>query len=124
MIYSADGEEGVETRILRDVKELVLNAQQLVVLCDAVGAAGRAGLDLPGVDGHGDVRDRGVLGLAGAVADDGGIARAVCHLDGVQRLGQRADLVDLDFMITDGTLDVYKDLLAIEHSDTVCVLAP
>ena len=35
-----------------------------------------------------------------------------------------ADLVDLDFMITDGTLDVYKDLLAIEHSDNVCVLAP
>ena len=39
------------------VAEHLLDAQQLVVLADAVGAAERAGLDLAGVGGHGDVGD-------------------------------------------------------------------
>ena len=37
-----------------------------------------------------------VLGLARAVRDDRGVARARRHLDRGERLGQRADLVDLD----------------------------
>ena len=37
-----------------------------------------------------------VFGLARAVADDGGVAGALGHLDGGEGLGQRADLVDLD----------------------------
>ncbi|CAN4012651.1 tRNA (N6-threonylcarbamoyladenosine(37)-N6)-methyltransferase TrmO, partial [Dysosmobacter welbionis] len=69
---------------------------QLVVLGHTVGAAGGAGLDLAGVQGHGDVGNGGVLGLAGAVGHDGGVAGPVGHLDGVQGLGQGADLVDLD----------------------------
>ena len=32
----------------------------------------------------------------GAVGDDGAVARALGQLDGLERLGQRADLVDLD----------------------------
>ena len=36
------------------------------------------------------------LGLARTMGDDRGVARAVRHLDSVQGLGQRADLVDLD----------------------------
>ena len=54
--------------------ELLLDPQQLVVLRDAIGAGGRAGLDLAGVGGDGEVGDRRVLGLAGAVRDDGGVA--------------------------------------------------
>src|SRR4051812_30361226 len=56
--------------VRRGAAELLLDAQQLVVLGDAVGARRRAGLDLPGVDGDGNVGDRRVFGLAGAVADD------------------------------------------------------
>jgi hypothetical protein len=37
-----------------------------------------------------------ILGLARAVRHHGRVAGAVRHVDGVQRLGQRADLVDLD----------------------------
>ena len=37
---------------------------------DAVGAAGRAGLDLPAAGADREVGDRRVLGLAGAVRDD------------------------------------------------------
>ena len=44
--------------------ELLLDAQQLVVLGDAVGPGRRAGLDLPAAGGDGEVGDRRVLGLA------------------------------------------------------------
>ena len=49
------------------VAQLLLDAQQLVVLRHTLGAAGCAGLDLAGVQGHGQIGDGGVLGLAGAV---------------------------------------------------------
>ena len=48
--------------------EVGLDAQQLVVLGHAVRAGRGAGLDLPAVRRHGEVGDRGVLGLAAAVA--------------------------------------------------------
>ena len=62
----------------------------------------------PALSGHGQVGDGGVFGLAGAVGDDGGVAGAVGHLDGVQGLGQGADLVDLD---EDGVGDAQLDAL-------------
>ena len=58
--------------------------------------AGRAGLDLAAADGDREVGDRGVLGLAGAVAHHRAVAAAVRQVDRVERLGERADLVDLD----------------------------
>ena len=88
--------ERLAAGIARRVAEILLDAQQLVVLGDAVGARQRAGLDLQRVGGHRDVGDRGVLGLARAVRDHRRVARALGHLDRGERLGQRADLVDLD----------------------------
>src|SRR4051812_47538679 len=55
---------GVSGRVL----ELLLDAQELVVLRYALGAGRGSGLDLTAVRGHGEVGDRGVLGLARAVA--------------------------------------------------------
>src|SRR5206468_10405845 len=52
----------------RRVVELVFDAQKLVVLGDALGAGRRAGLDLAAAGRHGEVGDRGVFGLAAAVA--------------------------------------------------------
>ena len=48
--------------------QLLLDAEQLVVLGDAVGAACRAGLDLTGVQGHSQIGNGGVLGFPTAVA--------------------------------------------------------
>ena len=62
-------------RIARLVAQLLLDADQLVVLGEPVGARQRAGLDLAGVGGDRDVGDGGVLGLAGAVRDDGRVGR-------------------------------------------------
>jgi hypothetical protein len=44
--------------------QFVFDAEQLVVLADPVGAAEGAGLDLPGVDSHGEVGQGSVLGFS------------------------------------------------------------
>ena len=94
----------------RGVAQLLLDAQQLVVLGGALAARQRAGLDLAGVDGHGEVGDEGVLRLARAVRDDGAVGRALGQLDGLHRLGQRADLVDLhQHGVGDRLLDALLD---------------
>ena len=59
--------------------ELLFDAQQLVVFADAIGAAGRAGLDLSGAGADGEVGDRRVFGFAGAVRDDRGVAGVARH---------------------------------------------
>src|SRR3954451_22812827 len=69
------------------VVELLLDAQQLVVLRDPLGAGGGTGLDLAAVRGDGEVGDGGVLGLAGAVAHHAAEAGAVREVDGVEGLG-------------------------------------
>src|SRR5881392_3613528 len=74
--------------------EQLLDAEELVVLRDAVGAAERTGLDLAGVGCHGDVRDGCVFGLTGAMADHGRVPVFLREFNGVERLGERADLVD------------------------------
>ena len=63
----------------------------------------------PGVERHRQVGDGRVLRLAGAVADNRGPARAMRHVDRLYRLGQGADLVELDEdavrgALADGTL--------------------
>src|SRR3954468_18769820 len=80
----------------RLLAELLLDAQELVVFGGAVGACKGAGLDLTAIGGDREVGDGGILGFAGAVRHHRGVAGLVRHLDGGERLGQRADLVDLD----------------------------
>src|SRR5580765_7934169 len=75
--------------------ELFLDAQQLVVFADAIGAAGRSGLDLSRGGPDRQVGDSRVLGLARSVRDDGRVTGIGRHADGVERLGDGADLVQL-----------------------------
>ena len=93
---SPEAREGAAAGVDRGVVQDLLDAQQLVVLGDALGAGRGAGLDLAAVGGDGQVGDGDVLGLAGAVRHHALVAVALGQLDGVQGLGQRADLVDLD----------------------------
>ena len=59
---------------LRCIAQRSLDAQQLIILGDAVASAGCAGLDLPGIHGDGDIRDGRILRLARAMGDDGGVS--------------------------------------------------
>src|SRR5438093_8711763 len=86
--------------------EFFLDAEELIVLGDAVGAAGGAGFDLAGSGGDGEIGDEGVLGFAGAVGDDGVVAGFAGQLDGVDGFGDAANLVQLD---ENGVGDAFVD---------------
>ena len=60
---------------LRVAAQFLFDAQELVVFRDAVGAAGRSGLDLTGARGHHEIGDERVFGFAGAMRDDVGVVR-------------------------------------------------
>src|SRR5438094_10289114 len=77
--------------VLRLLAELLFDAEQLVVLGDAVAAGRGAGLDLATVGGYRDVGDRRVLGLAAAVAQDRRIAVADRQVHRGEGLAERAD---------------------------------
>src|SRR5262245_18081289 len=89
------GERGPAV-IVRVAAELFVDPQELVVLRRPVAPGRGAGLDLADVGRDGEVGDRRVLGLAGAVRHDDAVTVRAGELDRVERLGQRPDLVDLD----------------------------
>src|SRR5262245_60156020 len=66
---SAAGQSGAP-RETRPAGQLLLDAQELVVLGRALPARRRARLDLSEVQSHGEVGDERVLGLPGAVRQD------------------------------------------------------
>src|SRR4029077_13693025 len=88
------------------VAELLLDAEQLVVLGDSVAPRWRARLDLADARRDREVGDGRVLGLARAVRHDRGIAVLARQIDRVEGLRERPDLVDLD---QDRVADVLVD---------------
>ena len=97
-----------------------LDLQEPVVFGDPLAAAGRAGLDLAAAHGHGEVGQEGVLGLAGAVRDHVAPAGLLAHLNRFDRLGDRADLVELDEHGVGGLLlDAAGDEFRVGHEQVV-----
>src|SRR5216684_5214264 len=86
--------------------EFLFDAEELVVFGDAVGAAAGAGFDLAGGGSDGEIGDKGVLGFAGTVRDDGVVAGFAGQLDGVDGFGDRADLIELN---KNGVGDAFVD---------------
>src|SRR5215207_2181947 len=106
--------------VFRVGPQLLLDAQQLVVLGHAVAAAGRAGLDLARVGRNGQVRDRRVLRLARPVRNHRRIPRGAGERDCLERLGQRPDLVDLEQdRVGDAGLDPTTQPLDVRDEEVV-----
>ena len=100
--------------------ELFFDAQQLVVFADAVGPARRSGLDLAGGRADREIGDRRVLGFAGAVRDDRRVAGVARHAHGVERFGDRADLIQLDQQrVADAFGDAALQNLRVRHEHIV-----
>src|SRR5690606_355409 len=95
-VLRGEPREGQLAGVAGGVAERFLDAQQLVVLGDPLAARRGTGLDLAAAGGHRQVGDRGVLGLAGAVAHHALVAAGGGQPDRVQGLREGADLVDLD----------------------------
>src|SRR6516225_10700755 len=74
--------------ITRLRSQVLLDTQKLVVFRSPIRAGQRSCLDLSAIRGDGEVRNGGVLSLAGTVRHDATIGRFVGHLDRRERLGQ------------------------------------
>src|SRR5438270_12960937 len=108
----AEGGFAVEARVRA---ELFLDAQQLIVFRDAVGAAGRAGFDLARAGGHSEIRDERIFRFAGTMRNNRAVARFACHFYGRHLFRHAADLIKI-------VEDVIRDasLYAARQASGVC----
>src|SRR5260370_9945052 len=76
--------------------EFFLDAKELVVFGDTIGAACGAGLDLARGGSDSQIGDESVFRFARAMRNDGGVTCFAGKLDGIDRFCNGADLVELD----------------------------
>ena len=72
------------------------DADEFIILSDAVSAGKGAGFDLAGAEADSEVSDGDILGLTGTVRHDGLKAGFFSEEDSVDSFGQSADLVRLN----------------------------
>ena len=88
--------KSLHTGINSRIPQLLLNPEQLIVLCNTLGTGRCTCLDLAGVQRYSQIRNGGIRRLAGTMRRDCGITSLVSHLDRLQCLGYGTDLVQLD----------------------------
>ena len=99
---------------------MFFDAKDLIVFGNAVGARSRAGFDLPGGGGHGEIGDERVLGFAGAMRNDRVVAGLARHFDGLDCFGDGADLIQLDENgVGDALLDAASKNLRVGDENVV-----
>ena len=102
------------------ITQFLLNTKELIVLGNPVTAAGGAAFDLSCVQCNGKICNGGILRFTGAVGDDGGLARPVCHGDCIQSLRQRTDLIHFNqYGVTDSRFDTLLKTLGIGYEKVV-----
>lgn len=83
-------------RVDGKLTKLLLDAENLVKLGQALGTGRSTSLDLTGTDTDGNVSNGDIFGLTRSVRDHDAPAIGVGVLGSLDRLGQSADLVDLE----------------------------
>ena len=78
------------------IAQLLFDADKLVVLSHTVGTAHRTRLNLTGVCCYGNISNCCILGFTRTMGSNGGVTMTVSHLDSIQCLGKRTNLVHLD----------------------------
>ena len=74
---------------------MLFDAEQLVILRDAIRSAGGTGLDLAAVRGDREIGNGHVFRLAAAMTHDRREFIPLRHFNGFERFGERADLIHL-----------------------------
>ena len=88
-------QQSLSSAIKRANAKLGLYSHKPVIFRHALPPCRRAGLYEGCSGGNGEVGDKAVLGLSGAVGDNMLVAVTGSSVNDVQRLGQRADLIGL-----------------------------
>ena len=88
--------ECIATRIGRRFSEQFFDAHQLVVFFDSFTTTRRAGLEMPGVERHGEIGDERIHRLAASMRHHRAPPRVIGQMDRRDGLRERADLVELD----------------------------
>lgn len=78
------------------IAQLLFDADKLVVLSHTVGTAHRTRLNLTRVCCYGNISNCCILGFTRTMGSNGGVTMTVSHLDSIQCLGKRTNLVHLD----------------------------
>ena len=100
--------ECILTGIAGSVAQVFFNAQQLVVLGDAIRARQGSGFDLSGVGGDCEIGDKRIFCLSGSMRDDRGAPVRLRERDTVESFSQRSDLVDFDqYRVGDSEVDSF-----------------
>ena len=100
--------------------QFFLNAEELVVFGDAVGTRCGTRFDLARGGSDGEVGDKGVLGFAGAVRNDGFVASLAGQFDGVDGFGDAANLIQLDENgVADTFVDAAREALGVGDEEVV-----
>ena len=100
--------------------ELLLNTEDLVQLGQTLGAARSTGLDLARAETDSNVGNGDILSLTRAVGHHDTPVVGVRVLGGLDRLGQRTDLVDLEQKSVAGLeLDGLLDTEGVGHGQVV-----
>src|SRR5439155_1572597 len=111
------GRPSVPLLASRACLELFLDPDQFVQLRDPLPADG-AGLDAEAPEGHGEVGDRIVRGLARPVRHHGRVPGGMGQVHGGSRLGERPNLVRLNKDSVGGALlDPAAESLDVRHED-------
>ena len=97
-----------------------MDSQELVVLADPVGPAGRASLYLAYAGGYRQVGDGDIFCFAAAMAYYGSVTVGPGEVDRFERLGQCPDLVDLyKYRICAAELDPFGKPFGIGYEQVV-----
>ncbi len=112
--------QNISTGIRRSQSQLRFDAQQTIVFGDPVGAAQRTRLDLARSGTHRQIRDGGIFRLARPMGNHRRVARRLGHSNGLQRLSERTDLIELDQDgVGDSLIDTALENLCIGHEQVV-----
>lgn len=102
------------------VAELLLDSQNLVVLGQSVRAARGTTLDLTGAEAANEIADEVILGLATSVRNHDTPASSLRHVASLNRLGNGADLVDLEKeSVAKFLVDTRLHSLGVRHEEII-----
>lgn len=100
--------------------ERFFDAQELIIFGDTFRAGETAAFDESAISRDAEICDEGIFGFADAVTDDGGQAVSLRDAYGVERFGQRANLIGFNNDAAGGgEIDTFFQQLRVRDEEVI-----